>query len=182
MIRYANITRVLALLWIVYPLSAQDVPTPNPGLGPALDPSLVELTRGREVRFDSGGGGRVEGELLAVDDRSMWLLSGGQTRNVALAGLEEIQVRRHGFGQKQVWTWIGIGAGVTGLGLAAACSSADASGCGGVLPAVALSWGLIGGLFSLDISGSRWAEVPPVSQALLRYTRFPQGLPEGYGR
>ena len=45
----------------------------------------------------------------------------------------------------------------------------------------ALSWGVVGTPFSLNVVGSSWAEVRPVSQDLLRFSRFPQGFPEGYG-
>ena len=44
------------------------------------------------------------------------------------------------------------------------------------------SWGIVGTLFSLNVVGSSWAEIRPVSEDLLRFSRFPQGLPEGYGR
>ncbi len=187
MMRSAILVRATVLtLWIVQPLSAQAVPASDSGLGPPLDSRLVELTKGRVIRFDYRAGNRVEGELLAVDDRSMWLLSNGRTRNISFDGLGEIQVRRHGFGAKKVWTWIGIGAAVTGIGMAAACSSYDdvinVRSCGVVFLGTTLSWGVIGGLFSLDVIGSSWAEVRPVSGDLLRYSRFPQGLPEGYGR
>ncbi len=182
--RATTVVKAMALaLWIVQPISAQGVPASDSGLGPPLNSRLLELTRGRLIRFDYGGPNRVEGELLAVDDRSMWLLSNGQTRNIPFDGLGEIQVRQHGFGAKKVWTWIGIGAAVTGIGMAAACFSLDdTSGCAAVLPVVALSWGVIGTLFSLNVVGSSWAEVRPVSPDLLRFSRFPQGLPEGYGR
>ena len=172
---------VVMVLWIVQPLTAQADPASDVGLGPPLDSRQLELTKGRLIRFDERGA-RVEGELLAVDDRSMWLLSDGQARNIPFDRVGEIQVKRHGFGARKVWTWIAVGAAVAGVGLTAACSSYDgSSGCAAVLPVVALSWGLIGGLFSLDVVGSSWAEVPPVSPALARYSRFPQGLPEGYG-
>ena len=176
---------MVVTLWIAQPLLAQAVPTSGSGLGlgPRLDSRLVELTKGRQVRFAYGAPRALEGELLAVDDQSMWLLSNGQTRNIPLDGLGEIQVRQHGFGATKVWTWIGIGAAVTGIGMAAACSTVeDATGCGGWFFGMGLGWGVIGGLFSLDVVGSSWAEVPPVREGLLRYARFPQGLPEGYGR
>ncbi len=174
---------MVVALWVVQPLSAQVVPASAPGLGAPLDSRLVELTKGRLLRFDYDGNIGVQGELLAVDDRSMWLLANGQTRSISLDGVRRIQVRQHGFGGKKVWTWIGIGAAVTGLGMAAACSSIDdLSGCGSVFPLVALSWGIVGGLFSVDVIRGSWAEVSPVRSDLLRYSRFPQGLPEGYGR
>ena len=186
--RATTVVKAMALaLWIVQPISAQGVPASDTGLGPPLDSRLLELTRGRLIRFDYGGPNRVEGELLAVDDRSMWLLSDGQTRNIPFDGLNEIQVRQHGFGAKKVWTWIGIGAAVTSIGMTAACQSLDdpsfaLRSCGLVFLGTTLSWGLIGGLFSLNVVGSSWSEVPPVSEDLLRFSRFPQGLPEGYGR
>ena len=174
---------MVVALWVVQPLSAQVVPASAPGLGAPLDSRLVELTKGRLIRFDHGGISGVQGELLAVDDRSMWLLANGQARSISLDEVGQIQVRQHGFGAKKVWTWIGIGAAVTGFGMAAACSSIDdLSGCGGVFPAMALSWGIVGGLFSVDVIRGSWAEVSPVRSDLLRYSRFPQGLPEGYGR
>ena len=189
MMRAKTLVRVMALaLWIVQPISAQSGPASDPGLGPPLDSRLLELTRGRLIRIDYGGLPPLEGELLAVDDRSMWLLSDGQTRNISFDGLSEIKVRQHGFGAKEVWTWIGIGAAVTGIGMTAACASLDDDttigprSCAVVFLATTLSWGIVGTLFSLNVVGSRWSEVPPVSEDLLRFSRFPQGLPEGYGR
>ena len=174
---------MMLVMCLVQPLGAQTDPGPSPGVGPPLDSEILDLAKGRWIRIDTQASGRLEGELLAVDEQSLWMLSNGVPQNVPFGGLPEIQVRRHGFGTKQVWTWIGIGAAVTGLGLTAACSSYDGSGeCGGIFFGMALSWGIIGGLFSLDVVGSAWDEVPPISRGLVRYARFPQGLPPGYGR
>ncbi len=185
MMRSTILAKAIGLtLWIVQPLAAQDVPAPGSGFDPPADTRLIELTKGRLIRFEDSARNRFEGELLAVNDQSLWLLSSGRTSNISFYGLDEIQVQRHGFGVSKVWTWIGIGAAVTGIGMASACLSVDDSGgeCGAVFLGMALSWGVIGGLFSLDVMGSSWAEVRPVSGDLLRYSRFPQGLPAGYDR
>ncbi len=167
------------VLCLVQPLGGQAIPEASPWVQSSLDSRLLGLTKGRWIQLP----GRVEGELLAVDDQSLWLLSKGVTRNIPFEGVSDIRVRQHDFDAAKVWTWIGIGAAVTGLGMAAACSSVDdTTGCGGVFVGMALSWAVIGGLFSIDVTRSSWTTVPPSRLNLTRYSRFPQGLPEGYGR
>jgi hypothetical protein len=63
-----------------------------------------------------------------------------------------------------------------------ACSQVEDTSCGEVFPAVALSFGLIGGLFSLGITSSGWRDVPVDAETLRAYARFPQGAPTGFGR
>lgn len=177
-----SVVALLLVPWLFEPLSGQAESAED--FRQLLQPALTTdaLILGRLIRFRDGSGVPRNGELLAVNDRSMWLLSGGVATNVAFSGIDEIQVRRHGFGAGKVWTWIGIGAAATGFGMSIACSSyADGSGCGGVFLGMALSWAIVGGLSSLDVVGSSWAEVAPSGVALRRYSRFPQGLPDSYG-
>ncbi len=77
--------------------------------------------------------------------------------------------------------WITVGALATGLGMTAACSSYEGSGgCGGVFPAMALSWAVVGGLFGAALASSAWTDVS-LRDDLRRFARFPQGAPPNAG-
>jgi hypothetical protein len=157
----------VALLAAAAPLAArQSVP---PVLGRSLEVTLF-------------GGGRVAGELIEVTDRGLLLLPpSGLLLATPLADVTRVRVRRHDFTGRRVFLWSAVGALVSGLGLTVACSQVEGADCGGVLPGMAVSWTLVGGLLGLAITGSAWQEVPPLHDTLLPYSRFPQGAPPGFG-
>jgi hypothetical protein len=91
-----------------------------------------------------------------------------------------VRVRQHDFDGGDALLWVGIAAIATGAGMTIACGTLDDTSCAGVFPAVALSFGLFGGLFSVGMMRSGWREVPVDVEALRAYARFPQGAPFGF--
>lgn len=140
----------------------------------------LESVFGSRLDLDLRGGQRLSGELLALQRDSLWLLpSRGEMRVVALRDVTRAQVPQRGLTAGGVMAWTLIGGLVSGTLLTAACSSVEGAGCGGVLPAVMLSWGLVGGI-SAALSGSRMRPVGTDPRSLAPYARFPQGLPDGF--
>lgn len=137
------------------------------------------LIFGHDVRLELMGGTSAAGELLGVTADSLRILvkaRGPQT--LALDRITELKIARHSFGWGKVWTWTAIGALVTGAGLTAACTSVEDAECGAVFPAVALSWGLAGGLYGAIIDAKRWQLTAPSPDAIRPYSRYPQGVPD----
>jgi hypothetical protein len=156
-----------ALLAPASPTSAQRLPVPV-------------LGRTTEVILESGT--RLSGEL--IEATASGLLIGAPTgfERTDLSQVGRVRVRQHDLTDGKALTWVSIGALASGLGMALACSQVEDTSCGGVFPAVALSFGLIGGLFALGITSSGWREVPVDAEMLRAYARFPQGAPPGFGR
>ena len=85
-----------------------------------------DLLMGRDVRFVLTGGASPSGELLGVTADSLSVLV--RTQGIQTLGFDQIvamDVARHSFGWKKVWTWTAVGALVSGVGLTVACSSLD---------------------------------------------------------
>jgi hypothetical protein len=162
---------------VVLVLLSCSLPAPD-GAATAQRAPVPVLGRTTEVTLLDGS--RLGGELLESTDLGLLLGDAGDASRVVLSRVDRVRVRQHDFGGGKALAWIGIGALVSGVGLAAACSQVDGASCGGVLPGVALSFGLIGGLFSLGITSSGWREVPVDAEALRAYARFPQGAPPGF--
>jgi len=137
---------------------------------------------GREVRATLTTGERVEGELIDVTDARLLLGVSVGLREVRLDALDDLSVRRHAWDTSRVLTWVAVGALVTGGGLAVACSQVEGTSCGGVFPAVALTWGIFGGIFGALLASSAWQDLPVTSGGLRSYSRFPQGAPADFGR
>ena len=144
--------------------------------------SAVPVSGGRlQVTLVSGDESR--GELIEAMGDSLLLGGPGGPQVVDLAEVARIRARRHGLDGRSVLTWVAVGGLVTGAGMAYACSQAeDVSGCGGVFPAMVFSWGLIGGLLGLGVTGTAWRELPLRGDGLRAYARFPQGAPRGFRR
>jgi hypothetical protein len=122
---------------------------------------------------------RATGELLAVRQDSLWLLAPDQMLAVPMAQVRQVEVRRPGLNAGGVLIWTLVGGLLTGGALTAACSSVEDASCGGVLPAVLLSWGIVGGI-TAAATGSGTRRLPAQPPALAPYARFPQGLPPGF--
>jgi hypothetical protein len=161
--RIRTLVSVLAIyLLLAGPAAAQRVP-------------VSVLGRQTEVTLDSGA--QLRGELIEADATSLLLGAPTGFESTELADVVRVRVRQHDFTGGKVLTWVGIGALASGLGMTLACSQVDDTSCGGVFPVVALSFGLIGGLFGAGITSSGWREIPVDSEMLRAYARFPQGVP-----
>jgi len=127
-----------------------------------------------------GSASRVKGELLAANADTVWVLAKDGVVSASMALVVSASVKRHEQGAKTGLLWgaaVGLG---SGLGLTAACSSVEGADCGGILAGSALSGAVIGGLSALSLeSSSRWRYKPVVADSLLRFARFPQGMPDG---
>jgi hypothetical protein len=118
----------------------------------------------------------AKGELIAVGPERIVVLDEG-VREVPLAAVEKVEVKRHGFGFKQGMIWTVVGAAVTGAALTLACSR-ESTGCGRVFATTTLIWGVVGGLSAASLESSskqtfrspQWGDLRP-------FARFPQGLP-----
>jgi hypothetical protein len=124
---------------------------------------------------------KVQGELLAVADGRLWLRADSGVREIPLAAIREVRVRRHGFGARQALTWAAVGGLVTGGALSLACASVEGnSNCGVVGLAVAGIWLAVGALSAPSMESSSAVRLPvPTSADLRPYARFPQGPPDG---
>jgi hypothetical protein len=134
---------------------------------------------GREAELTLQDGTRLRGELIEATS-SRLLLAGASRASSDLFEVRRVRVRQHHFSGTDALLWVGIGAVVSGLGMAAACSQVDDTDCAGVFPAVAGSFVLFGGLFSIGMTSSGWREVPVDPEALRAYARFPRGAPAGF--
>ena len=119
-----------------------------------------------------------EGELIAASADSLWLLLPRELVAVPREAVLDVRVDRKTFGAGRAFGWAAIGALVSGVALTAACNSVEDASCGGVFPATALLWALVGGAAAPSISGARW-ETIDAWRDLPPHARFPQGLPSG---
>jgi hypothetical protein len=135
---------------------------------------------GREARVTLDDGTVLRGELIEASGAALALGGSLDLQRAELARITSVQVRQHDFSGIDAMLWVGLGALVSGLGMTIACGSVEGASCGGVFPAVALSFGLIGGLFSLGMTSSGWRQVAVDGETLRAYARFPQGAPAGF--
>jgi hypothetical protein len=114
-----------------------------------------------------GGGAPVEGELLALNADSVWVLTAVETRAVPRARVRKGSLTAYDpeAGHLATWTLLGT------LGTASH----------GVISAItAPLWVLTGSLATASQARSARLERPPRDWAdLARYARFPQGPPPG---
>ena len=136
---------------------------------------------GRSVTVvTTGERGKVKGELLAVGQDRLWVREKEGVTEVALPEVQEIKVKRHGFGGHAALTWALAGGLVTGGAMAGACASADGGNCGVVALVTAGAWLLVGALAAPAMeSSSQDRFTRPVPDQVRPYARLPQGLPEG---
>jgi len=136
---------------------------------------------GYRVVLERDDGERTTGELIAVSLDSLWLLRDDALTVFSIADIEQVNVRQSTFGAKNALLWSLVAGTLSGAALTAACSSIEGNDCSGLFPIVLLSWVLIGGIAAASVEPARYAEFPePQADVLRPYSRFPQGLPEGY--
>jgi hypothetical protein len=125
-------------------------------------------------------GHKVEGELLAVDEETIWVLGKERIVAVPLATVRQVEVRRHSATPGRVARWSALGAALTGGALALACNSVDGnSDCGKIFLSVGFTWALGGAIAAVTLGPSKMGIDEPWAQSLRPYARFPQGPPKG---
>lgn len=134
---------------------------------------------GTELRLELNSGLRITGELIAVDLDSVFLADPTGIRRFAIGDIRHARVPQSGMSSGGIMTWTLVGGLLSGLGLMAACTSVEDANCGGVIPSVALTWAVFGGLSAL-VTGPSTRPVNRDPATLARYARFPQGMPEGF--
>jgi len=143
---------------------------------------------GRAVRIipvPSDTAEELAGELMAVSADTLWVgvAQDSGIVSIPLAQTRTVEVRRHKLGAGKAMTYSVILGLATGGALGAACASVEDADCGGVLPAVLLSWVLWGGLSAISLESSARVGIPAADWKRLRpYARFPQGLPDSLPR
>jgi hypothetical protein len=135
------------------------------------------LLYGRHLDVRLSDEARLEGELLAVDTDSLWMMSDGEPFGISLSEISRVRVQQHQANAGGVLAWAGVGALVTGAAMSAACASV-AEECGGVFVGMAIPWALFGGLAAASVSGSRWREATACEADLSKFARYPQGWPD----
>ena len=164
--------------WIVSALVGVMLATAAPLTAQRRPEPPVPVT-GRDTEVTLRDGTRLRGELIEATGAGLFL-AGMEGPRTDFGDIQRVRVRQHDFGATEALVWVGIGATLSGVGMAVACSKVEDYSCGGVFPAVALSFGLIGGLFSVGLVSSGWRDVPVDPELLRGYARFPQGAPAGF--
>jgi hypothetical protein len=123
----------------------------------------------------------LAGELLAVDQDSIWLLQPQRMASVPLRDVSQVRVDRGGMGPGTAAAWSLMAGLISGFALQSACASVS-DGCGSVLPATLGVWAFVGGLSALSLESTRYKTLAPESDSLRAHARFPQGLPAGMTR
>lgn len=136
---------------------------------------------GYRVVLKADDGARANGELIAVTQDSLWLLRDDALTVFALARMKQVDIQESSFGPGKALLYsLAVGA-ISGALLTAACSSVEGADCDGVLPGMVIGWTIIGGIGALAVGPSRYSElVAPGADQLRPYSRFPQGMPDGF--
>lgn len=164
---------ILMWMWMSMALGAVDSAAAQ---GHQSGPPIL----GYRVVLEADDGGRTTGELIAVSLDSLWLLRDDALTVFPLAGMKQVNIRESSFGAGKALLWSLVVGAVSGAALTAACSSV-ADDCGGVFLGVMLTWTFIGGIAALAVEPSRYTELPaPGADQLRPYSRFPQGVPQGF--
>lgn len=128
--------------------------------------------------------GTVSGELLAINDDSLWVLSPNAAgpRAVGRSGVRNAIVHRGAGVGSLAFRGVLFGA-VTGLGMFGACASLSgdeaSTGCGGVFVTSTLIAGALGLFAASSMESARDLVVARVTPAALaRFARWPQGRPQ----
>lgn len=149
----------------------------NSATGHRRLPSGLEMGRNARVDFSRG---RIGGELLGVSPDTLWVLSEGTVKGLALQDVSRVGVEKHKWGWKRMLMWNLVGGLSSAIGMTVACNSVEGtSGCGGVFSGVTVSWALIGGITGGLLAASSHDSVRPVPGDLRPYVRYPQGIPPG---
>ena len=136
---------------------------------------------GGQVRVNLSSAHSLSGELLAVDQDSLWLLEPQGPASLPLSDVSGVRVDRGGMGPGTAIAWSLMAGLISGFALQSACASVS-DGCGSVLPATLGVWVLIGGLSAVSLESTRYKTLAPESDSLRAHARFPQGLPAGVAR
>jgi hypothetical protein len=156
------------------PLAAQG----RAGAG-SLIPSELVMGRAAKVRL---AGTDLKGELIAVSPDSLWLSCQGALNGFPLQDVEQVNVEMHKWGGKRVFIWSLVAGLGSGLALTGACNSVSGASCGGIIPAVGLSWAVVGGVSGLLLHRGSTRMLPMTYEGIRPYVRYPQGLPpEAWG-
>jgi hypothetical protein len=140
----------------------------------------INAVLGSRIDLTLRGGRRLSGELIAAQHDSVWLLARAGTFSVlALGEVARARVPRRGMSGGTVLAWALVGGLVSGVALSAACNSVEGADCGAVFAGVTLSWALVGGA-AAAMAGSSTRSLPVEGGALAPYSRFPQGIPDGF--
>ncbi len=130
--------------------------------------AAITSGRGATARVDLGGGAELGGELVAVDDRQIWILtSGSRLKTVSLPSVHRLTLGVYGTKEAGYAAW-------TSLGALSTISH------GGFLIFSLPIWLLTGIPSSIYESNRGIVEYPtqPIG-VLRRFARFPQGIPAG---
>ncbi len=168
--------RITILMWTSMAMAALGAVDSAAAQGHQGGPPIL----GYRVVLKADDGGRTKGELIAVSRDSLWLLRGDALTVFPLAVMTQVDIQESSFGAGKALLWSLVVGVISGAALTAACSSVNGD-CGAVLPTVLLSWTFIGGIAALDVEPSRYTELTaPGADQLRPYSRFPQGLPQGF--
>lgn len=155
----------------------------NPPTGP-YDPTSPY---GAWVHAALYSGGSVEGELLAVESKRVWIRLAGGTliKKIPLTKVGSIRMQRHELSARQIGGWVLVAGLFTTAGMTVACSEVRSDGCLPVALAIMGSWAVVWGISALLIQPSK--KIWPSSENwnvstenLSAYARFPLGLPDGF--
>ena len=135
---------------------------------------------GSRVRLNLTGERNLNGELLAVDHDSVWLLQKHELASVPLGDVSEVRVDRGGMGAKGALLWSLTFGIVSGVALQTACESVS-DDCN-ILPVSLGLWAIIGAASAASLQSTRQTTVPPEPTSLRLWARFPQGLPAAFAR
>lgn len=132
---------------------------------------------GSQVQLKLSSERSLNGELLAVNQDSIWLLQPRGLASVPLGDVSRVRVDHGGMGASGVLIWSLIAGVVSGVALQSACSSVSDADCRAVLPGTLLIWALIGAISAPSIQHARYAKLRAEPDSLRAHARFPQGLP-----
>lgn len=137
---------------------------------------------GSRVIVQPRNGPRLQGELLAANADSLWILTQNGLRSMTMNDISQVRIDRRKLGAQMAWIWsLGAGA-LSGALLSAACSSVT-TGCGGVFIGTMGLWALYGAISAPSMQRVRYQTIsdPRLNfrwQELRARARFPQGMPE----
>lgn len=121
----------------------------------------------------------VRGELVAVTGDTVWLAGAGDVgpTPILFDRIESARARTHEFGSRKTLIMATIGWAATSFGLLVACGQVEGASCGFIPFAMALPWGLVGGIAAATNEARTWQDFAERLSELGAYARFPQGLP-----
>jgi hypothetical protein len=138
---------------------------------------------GSQVQVRFAGQPARSGELLAIDQDSIWLLQPHGLASGPLSEVAQVRVDRGGMGASGALLWSLIAGVVSGAVLSRACSSVEGADCGGIFVLSVGLWSLVGLVSAPSLQNARYQTLTsPQPDELRARARFPQGLPAGMAR